>query len=550
MGAADLERDGVERTAELLARARRLLAYESVDWIGRRPLSAPDGAVFPHFAASARGYELTDTAGRGFVDWVSAWGPVLLGYGHPEVDAAIRAQLDAGPTLSLTHPIEIEVASLLSEMVPCAEMVAFAKNGCDVLAAAVATARAATRRQIVLRHGTERFQEWSELQGFGASAGEPLMHEFPYDDGEALGGLLERFSGQVAAVLMEPVRDVLPSPGYLPGVRELCDRHGALLVFNEVVTGFRLANGGAQEYFGVTPDLACLGKAMANGMPLSALVGRRRCMQRMPPFAFDSTYRGETLSLAAARAVLGILRREPVIEHLARIGSAVRSEFDDACAKAGVRAALKGPPQRMSFCFEDAGARTGEQLRALFVQECLKHGVLTNGHLLPCYAHDAEAVRRTRLGFDAALPVVAEAARAAPGSAGPCLCASRGYVNFARRDAALAVAGWMLLEDGPPDRVAIVSPDGVRCLAERRERPDVARVFPGIPGAAQGGYEAMLPARDFQRDGVWSFALCALLGERSVFRCEVRLREHPDASVPAGPHATGDGLVRVGVPAV
>jgi hypothetical protein len=273
-------------------------------------------------------------------------------------------------------------------------------------------------------------------------------------------------------------------------------------------------------------------------------------MRLLPSVAFGMTYRGETLSLAAARAVLGILRREPVIEHLARIGSAVRSEFDDACAKAGVRAALKGPPQRMSFCFEDAGARTGEQLRALFVQECLKHGVLTNGHLLPCYAHDAEAVRRTRLGFDAALPVVAEAARAAPGSAGPCLCASRGYVNFARRDAALAVAGWMLLEDGPPDRVAIVSPDGVRCLAERRERPDVARVFPGIPGAAQGGYEAMLPARDFQRDGVWSFALCALLGQRSVFRCEVRLREHPDASVPAGPHATGDGLVRVGVPAV
>jgi glutamate-1-semialdehyde aminotransferase len=372
----------------------------------------PDG-IFPLLASHGEGCRLFDAHGRSYVDWMMAWGPVVLGYRHPAVERAIAAQLRDGPLLSLLHPIEVEVAEGLREAIPCAERVAFGKNGSDVLTGAVRVARAVTGREVILCHGYHGFHDWfcaaePSCQGIPGTL-RSLVHRFPYNDLGALEALLARFAGQVAAVVMEPSVLELPKPGFLEGVRRLTREHGCLLVFDEIVTGFRLARGGGQELFGVLPDLACVGKGLANGMPLAALVGNAAVLQRLASTGYGMTYRGETLSLAAAGACLAFFASEPVFARLAETGETVRRRYHETRDRLGVDTTLIGPAARMCFAF--AGSRTISPLGqlTLFVQECAKRGVLTNGSLLPCYAHDTEAVEGSLRVFELALEVVARA---------------------------------------------------------------------------------------------------------------------------------------------
>ena len=362
----------------LMSEADALLGYGGHHRTALRPIYEGSEDAFPRFAVRAEGYELTDSAGRTFIDWVGGGGPVLLGYRHPAVEEAVRAQLEAGPTLTLMHPVEVEVAALLREMVPCAEMVTFGKNGSDALAGAIRVARAATGREVIFQHGVHGFHEWFTCIQPGV-LGIPkvlraLVEPFPYNDLDALAAMFERHRDEVAAIVMEPMTFELPEPGYLEGLIELAHSHGALVVFDEMVTGLRLANGGAQELFGVTPDLACFGKGIANGMPLSALVGARVYMELLPRVAYGMTFRGETLSLAAARAVLQTVKDEPVAPHLALIGGQLRRGFDAACAQAGVRARLLGHDSRMAFAFEDDAGVEAAQAEALFLEVCARGG--------------------------------------------------------------------------------------------------------------------------------------------------------------------------------
>ncbi len=239
---------------------------------------------------------------------------------------------------------------------PCAESVGFGKNGSDVLTAAVRIARHVTSRDVILTHGFHGFQDWfaASNPGIGGipQALRELVHPFPWNDLEALEALFKRFKGRVAAVVMEPAKQFLPAPGFLEGVRALADRHGALLVFDEIVTGFRFALGGAQELFGVVPDLACFGKALANGWPISVLTGRRDLLRRWQEVGVDMTWRSETLSLAAAKCVLRLLEERPVLPHLVSVGERLRSGFDTAARELGVAARLTGHPSRLAITFE------------------------------------------------------------------------------------------------------------------------------------------------------------------------------------------------------
>jgi glutamate-1-semialdehyde aminotransferase len=301
-------------------------------------------------------------------------------------------------------------------MVPCAERVAFGKNGSDVLGIAVRIARAATGRDGILVHGYHGFHDWY-MAGHEGCEGIPdslrsLVRHFPYNDLEHLKDLFRRHGDKIAAVVMEPTNVTLPAPGYLEGIRALTLEHGALFIFDEIITSFRLARGGAQEAFGVVPDLACVGKGLANGMPLSALVGKRDVMEVLARVGYGITYRGETLSLAAARACLEVHATEPVAQHLAAIGGEARDRFQRSAKKVGVVGGLFGPSARMSFAFSPAGGITSLGLQTLFVQEALKRGVLTNGNLLPSYAHDARAVETSAAAFEGALEVLARAVAA------------------------------------------------------------------------------------------------------------------------------------------
>jgi len=404
--------EGPGRTERLWRQAQGSLA--SGLWsITQGKLRYPDG-VFPLLAESGEGCRLVDTSGRSYIDWMMGWGTSVLGYRNPDVERAIIDQLrSSGPLLSLLHPIEAEVARLIRELVPCAEAVAFGKNGSDALGGAVRIARAATGRDGILVCGFHGFQDWYMAsqpwcEGIPDSL-RKLVTFFPYNDLDALKALFAEHGARIAAVVMEPTNTALPSPNYLRGVRELTFDHQALLIFDEVVTGFRLARGGAQEAFGVTPDLACLGKAMGNGMPLSALVGKREVLEVIPRTGYGMTYRGEMLSLAAARACLQLIRDEPVTEHLAAVGDAVRAGFGDACQRAGVPGSLVGPSARMTISFEAAGGITPLGLQTLLIQECLARGVMTNGLVLPCWAHDDEAVAVTVRAFAESAEVLARA---------------------------------------------------------------------------------------------------------------------------------------------
>lgn len=555
------------RSAELAQSADDLLGYGGQHRMVLRHLYAGDDDAFPRFAEAAEGCRLRDADGVTYVDWVSGGGPVLLGYRHPEVEQAIRDQLAAGPTLSLMHPVELEVAAALKEMVPCAEMVTFGKNGSDVVTAAVRIARAVTSRDVVLQHGVHGFHDWyvsrfPEVEGLPEALRE-LVHPFPYNDLAALGELLDRYRGRVAAIVMEPTNVELPEPGYLEGVRELATAHGALLVFDEMITGFRLANGGAQERFGVLPDLACFGKALANGMPLSALVGTRSHMQRLTSVAYGMTFRGETLSLAAARAVLAVLRREPVAERLAATGAAVRESFVAACEQHRIEARLRGPEARMTFDFAPAGGMLGQRIQTAFLKECARAGTLTNGNILPSLAHDEAALAETADAFDAALATIAGLVRAGNEAVSAAVrtgfeAGDNGRLNGAAPPAAcldvvatdgeqLLLHGWIVPGDGAPDSIDVIARTGNTHTAAPLPRPDVARTFPGVDGAELCGFAAALPASGFAVNGEYDCVLRARRAGETLFLAHIVSRRDGgafDAVSPRWDAAEGTLYVR------
>jgi glutamate-1-semialdehyde 2,1-aminomutase len=535
---------------KLIEKADELLAWGNQHRVLLRPLYDDERGIYPEAIESAEGYELVDVQGRRFIDWTGAWGPVMLGYRHPAVEDAIKAQLQAGPLLPLMHRIEVEVAETLVDIIPCAEMVAFGKNGSDVTTAAIRIARAATGRDLILQWGFHGYHDWYTCRYRAKNAkGIPtvlrsFIHSFEYNDLGSLQRLFNRYPEEIAAVIMEPVTNVLPEPGFLEGVKELAHRNGALLIFDEVVTGFRLANGGAQEHFGVIPDLACFGKAIANGMPLAAIVGRQQYMKHLPSTAWGMTYRGETLSLAAASAVLELLQREPVTARLVETGTRLRDGFHEACSQRSIEGALLGPPARMAFEFGGHISLAPDNLRTYFLRQCAAHGVLTNGMILPSYAHDDSAVERTLEAFGRSLDAlykVLSTARIAvheafrngftrPKRGAPGLVPGGWFDSIQVSEQGLEVMGWILGEQGALDSVELVSPSGQAFPVQRYERPDLVEAFPDVPRAAAGGYWASLPARAFARNGGHEFTLVAKHDGSPVFSCHVVRSEHPSST--------------------
>ncbi len=362
--------------------------------------------VSPYFAARGQGSKLWDVDGNEYIDFINGLASVTLGYNDPDVTAAVKAQVDHGTIFSLSSPLEAEVAERLVAVVPSAEMVRFGKNGSDATAGAVRVARAYTGRDHVLVCGYHGWQDWY----IGATArnrGVPestraLTHTFPYNDLAALDRLLDEHAGQVAAIVMEPMNVAFPAAGYLEGVRERATKHGAVLVFDETITGFRVANGGAQELFGVTPDLTTLGKGIANGYPLSAVCGRRDLMMLMEEIFFSFTMGGETLSLAAARATLDKVVREPVTRHMATLGTALR---DGTAAlverhRLGEVLSLSGHPSWTFLLIKDHPDASAFEIKTLWLQEIFARGLLSLGSHNMSYAHSQADVDRVLTIYD------------------------------------------------------------------------------------------------------------------------------------------------------
>jgi len=399
-----------KKSEEYLARAERTIPLGSQTFSKSRT-QFPFG-VSPYFVTRASGSRIWDVDGNEYIDFISSLAAVTLGYGDPDVTAAVRAQLEDGVIFSLPHTLEAEVAELICEMVPCAEMVRFGKNGSDATSGAIRLARAYTNRDRVAVCGYHGWQDWyigSTARNRGVPrAVREMTHAFAFNDPGSLQKVLEHHPNEFAAVILEPMNVVDPAPGFIGGVKELAHKHGALLVFDETITGFRYAKGGAQELFGVTPDLATFGKGLANGYPVSAVAGRRDVMKLMEEIFFSFTFGGEALSLAAARATLRKLQQYDVVGTLRARGTRLLVGVRERIARHGISDVLSasGHPAWSFLIIKDAPQASQWQIKTLLMQELFARGILAYGSHNLSYAHSDADIDRLLAVYDEVFPIL------------------------------------------------------------------------------------------------------------------------------------------------
>ena len=370
------------------------------------------GGVSPLFIERGQGSHVWDVDGNEFVDFPMALGPVILGYAEPVVDEAIRAQLERGITFTLSHPLEADVAERIIALCPGVEAVRFAKSGSDAVSGAVRAARALTGRDLVLAGGYHGWHDWyigSTTRDLGVpKAVRDLTLAFRVGDLDHLRALFEQHSGDVAAVVLEPSGAEVPAPGHLQALVDLAHEHGALAVFDEVITGFRLARGGARERYGVIPDLSCYGKALGNGMPVAAVGGAWSTMGIFEDIFFSGTHGGETLALAAARAVLDTIADGTVLADIEAKGTALRAALQAAVAGHGLtgRITVTGEPQRAVVGFTGEAALATKSLVQQTMQDA---GFLFNGSMFICARHTPQELVAAADAFASACATVTAA---------------------------------------------------------------------------------------------------------------------------------------------
>lgn len=385
-----------KKSEEFLRRALQSIPLGSQTF-SKSKTQLPVG-VSPFFATKGEGAYLWDVDGNKYIDFVNSLASITLGYNDPDVNKAVIDQLQNGTIFSLSHELEFRVSEKIVEMVPCAEMVRFGKNGSDATAGAIRLARAYTRRDHVLVCGYHGWQDWyigSTTRDLGVpKAVKDLTHKFNYNDANSLRSILENLRGKVAAVILEPVNAVPPQNNFLQHVKDLTHEHGAVLIFDETITGFRYSNGGAQEFFGVTPDLATFGKGLANGYPISAVAGKREIMQLMEDIFFSFTFGGETLSLAASLAVLTKLQREPVVEQLSKTGQNLLDQLNELIHEFEFEHifSVTGFPVWSFLVIKDTEKFTSLELKTLLLQEMFANGIFMIGTHNISYSHSHEDI--------------------------------------------------------------------------------------------------------------------------------------------------------------
>ena len=379
----------VPRSMQRYARALELLPG-GTQLVSRRPTRFAHG-VSPIYAARAKGARFWDIDGHEYIDWVSGIGAIILGYADPVVDEAVVRQIGLGTIYSINHELEIELAELLCRLVPCAEMVRYAKCGGEACAMAVRIARGVTGRDKILFSGYHGWHDWYLAANHDAAgldshlfpgidpigvptalAGSAIP--FPYGDLAALGERMDQQRGRLAAVIMEPLRSQEPPSGYLAGVAALCREQGVPLIFDEVSTGFRFSPGGVQPVIGVTPDMVVFAKSISNGYPMAAVVGRREMMEPSGRMFISSTYWSDTIGLRAALTTLQEIERRDTPKYLARLGATLKKRLTDAAARAGLDVVCGGLAVHPHLHFGESDPAVVRKLSTLYIQEMAKRG--------------------------------------------------------------------------------------------------------------------------------------------------------------------------------
>ena len=341
--------------------------------------------ISPLFMQKAKGCHTWDIDGNKYIDLVSSLASVTLGYQNPVVNSAVRKQLRKGTIFSLPGKLEYDVAEKIVDLVPSAESVRFGKNGSDATSAAIRIARAFTGRKIVAVCGYHGWQDWF-IGSTSRNKGVPkeisdLTKTFAFNDLQSLNEVFTSNPGNVAAVILEPMNSTWPIEGFLSETRRMCSENGTILIFDETITGFRFAKGGAQELFNVIPDLTTLGKGLANGFPLSAVVGKREIMGEMSEIFFSGTFGGELLSLAAANEVLRMYQQEDIVGQLSAAGELLSELTNEEIVKNNLHdvLSLSGHSTWKFLNWRDHESATTLEIKTYFMQECFKEGILVLG---------------------------------------------------------------------------------------------------------------------------------------------------------------------------
>ncbi|MDP2873405.1 MAG: aminotransferase class III-fold pyridoxal phosphate-dependent enzyme [Bacillota bacterium] len=376
----------------------------------RRPYNFVEGE-YPIFITHGYGGHIVDVDGNDYIDMLCGYGPIILGYVEPEINQAVIEQMHKGFCFSLVQPVQNELSKRLIKLIPSAEMVILTKTGSDATSVAVRVARGYTGKSKILRCGYHGWHDWCvEVPAGVPEEVHRLTIEFHYGDLDGLEKLLQEHRGEVAAIMITPVGHptaapvVPPPPGYLEGVRALADKYEAVLIFDEVRTGFRVALGGAQERYGVVPDLSTFGKAMANGYAISACVGKAEIMKVVEKKVFiSSTFFPNSVEMVAAMKCIDILERENVVESLWRRGTDFLGRLRGLVAESGVPCTVSGIPPMPFVTFDRADDKYRER-RTAFYTETIRRGLF-----IQPYHHWYIAHRHTDADLEHALAAIGEA---------------------------------------------------------------------------------------------------------------------------------------------
>ena len=361
----------------------------------------------PKIIERGLGDKLWDVDGNEFTDLAMSLGTVILGHAYEPVLEAVRKEITRGVNFCRPAVIEGELAELLVELIPSAEMVKFGKNGSDAVTSAIKLARAYTGRKYIARCATDAFNaihDWF-IGSTVINRGVPmetqaLTLKFNYNDLASCQALFDKYPGEIACFIFEPVSFEPPKDGFLEKLKALCEKNGALLIFDEVVSGFRFALGGAQEMVGVNPHLSAFGKAMANGFSVSALAGQREFMRiggidhdQERVFLLSTTHGGETHSLAAAIACINEIRKKDIIAHFWKTGQALMDGVRAAAKDVGAEKYVDvfGYGCKPAFAFKDETGQVSMTARTLFLQETIARGLLMP-YVVPSYAHTTQTI--------------------------------------------------------------------------------------------------------------------------------------------------------------
>lgn len=378
----------------------------------------------PGFIVRGKGSKVWDPDGNDFLDWGMGLRSVILGHADERVLDPVKVQLELGANFTRPSTIEVELAEMLVALIPSAEMVKFAKNGSDVTTAAVKLARAYTGKDMIVRCLDQPFfsvNDWF-IGDTACNAGVPvpvqqLTKHFRYNDIASLEKVLHENRDKVACVILEPASTEHPNPGFLEKVKELTHAHGAVLIFDEMISGFRWHPQGAQAYYGVTPDLSTFGKAIGNGFSVSALVGKKEIMElgglehsKPRVFLLSTTHGGEAHALAAAKATVALLKNGEIIKHNWRKGQTLMNGFNEIAKEFGLSAYVKmtGIACSPYQVFMDGNGKVDLSLRTLYLQEMIKEGVLIP-YIAIADAHSQQDIEMTLQASRKAMTVLRRA---------------------------------------------------------------------------------------------------------------------------------------------